>query len=90
MEIKNKITGSNVDSTKKRMRELTKKKNEWLMTNNLEDLFKLMCEENYRTVNLDLNNGYVLVCTILEKGETINEGEKKEGQKAQRRTAKTY
>ena len=54
------------------MKELTRQKNELEMKIRLEEIFKMMCECDYRTLNLNMNNGYKLVCTIIEGDNNDN------------------
>lgn len=67
MEVKH-----DLNATKKRMKELARRKNELEMKIRLEEIFKMMCECDYRTLNLNMNNGYELVCTILERENNDN------------------
>ena len=61
MEVKH-----DLNATKKRMKELTRQKNENEIKEHLIKTYNLMAECDYRTLNLDLGNGFKIVCTILE------------------------
>ena len=61
MEVKH-----DLNATKKRMKELTRQKDETAIKEHMIEIYKLMAECDYRTLNLDLNNGFKIVCTILE------------------------
>lgn len=68
MEVKHNMT-----DIRTKMKKLEKEKNEFELKHYLEEVFKLMCECNYRTVNLNMNNGYILVAGIVEDGEKKND-----------------
>lgn len=61
MEVKH-----DLNATKKRMKELTRQKDETAIKEHMIEIYNLMAECDYRTLNLDLNNGFKIVCTILE------------------------
>ena len=71
MEIKHDLT-----DIRSKMKNQIRENKENEIKEHLIQTFKLMCEENYRTLNLDFGNGYKMVCTILETGEKQNENNK--------------
>ena len=68
MEIKHDLS-----ETRRKMKMKIKEQNQEQIKENLINVYNSMCEYNYRTLNLQLGNGYTLVVGIVEDGEKKND-----------------
>jgi len=68
MEVKHNMT-----DIRTKMKKEIKEQNQEQIKENLINVYNSMCEYNYRTLNLQLGNGYTLVVGIVEDRENKNE-----------------
>ena len=67
MEVKHDIS-----KVKRKIKEQIRKSNEIEIKEHLIDTYNLMIDCEWQTVNLDLGNGFKVVCTILEGDNNDN------------------
>jgi uncharacterized protein (UPF0297 family) len=68
MEVKHNMT-----DIRTKMKKKIKEQNQDQIKENLINVYNSMCEYNYRTLNLQLGNGYTLVVGIVEDRENKND-----------------